>query len=81
MLQSQLEAKQEQLEALNATYLELAAKSITEYELDTAGDSQRGKRVSLTTLMKQIKGLEKDIENLQNRLYGAGIVRLHTNRY
>lgn len=78
---ARLEKKEAQLVKINELYDDIAGMSLAEYELDTAGDSQRGKRVSLETLSKQIELLEAQIDGLRSKLNHSGLVILRTTRY
>lgn len=80
-LEARLATKEAQLEALEATYTEMSAWSVKEYELDTAGDVQRVRRISLKELREQIKTLETEIDNLYSKLNGGGVIKLRSYRY
>jgi len=80
-LEARITVKEAQLALLDASYASIAGMTAAEYEIDTAGDTQRVRRVTLKSLDDQIKKLEDDIERLYNLLRSGGIVRLRTIRY
>lgn len=70
------------LELLNTNYDELATKALNEYELESfGGERQKGVRVKLTMLQKQIEYWTKELDRIDAQLHNTGILRFTAKRY
>jgi hypothetical protein len=79
-LQARLVKKQAQLDAANDAYDALIANNVEDYKFDSNEGSQRAKRRRLEELTKLISTLESEIEALQNRLCGIGVITMNVRR-
>jgi len=64
-----------------ATYDDLLAKGIEDFSLNTGEGTQSAKRRSLAELKKTIDSLQADINQIDARLNGCGIVGLTVARW
>lgn len=79
-LEARLAKKKLQLEAANTAYDELIAINVEDYKFDSNEGSQRARRRRIEELTNLIETLEQQIEALENRLCGLGIVNLNLRR-
>lgn len=79
--EAQLAKKYLQLDIANTTYDELLARNAQDYSLNTRmeGD-QRVKIQDLDRIKRQIVILEKEIDGLEQKLAGGGIMNLNLRR-
>lgn len=79
--EAQLAKKYLQLDTANTTYDELLARNAQDYSLNTRmeGD-QRVKIQDLDRIKRQIVILEKEIDGLEQKLAGGGIMNLNLRR-
>lgn len=79
--EAQLAKKYTQLDVANTNYEELLARNAADYSLNTRmeGD-QRVKIQDLDRLKRQIVILEREIDGLEQKLAGGGIMNLNLRR-
>lgn len=80
-LKARLATKETQLSALNDLYDDLVSKSLNEYVLNTGEGMQKGVRVRLEDVEKQITKLESQIDFLYRRIYTTGLIRFTVKRF
>jgi hypothetical protein len=68
------------IDALDATYLELAASSVDSYKFDSGEGSQQTNRKKLDSVRAEIDILEAQENHYINELYGMGIVNMNLRR-
>jgi len=68
------------LETVKATYTAELENPVEEYRFDSGEGSQRAKRRKLSELKEQIEWLEGEIDLINRRLKGSGIVTLNVRR-
>lgn len=64
-----------------ATYDDLLAKQAKEYTFNGGEGSQSVKRQDLDIIKKQIDQLQSEIDDIDRRLQGAGVVGLSVQRW
>jgi len=80
-LQERLTKKLAQLDALYLAYEEaLTVSRVESYTLDTGEARQTSKYRNPSELQKQIEYLENDIDALQRKLAGGGVVSIRFRR-
>ena len=68
------------IDALDATYLELAASNVDSYKFDSGEGSQQTNRKKLESVRMEIDTLEAQENHYINELYGMGIVNMNLRR-
>ena len=71
---------EEMLEVVKATYLSELAVPTEEYRFNSGEGSQQARRRKLNDLKEQIEWLEGEIDLINRRLKGSGIVTLNVRR-
>ena len=80
-LVARLEAKEAQLAAAEATYLNLLGEDIREFRFNSGeGGNQWAKYISLDMMRRQIDRLEKQIAALRRKLRCGGVMRIDVRR-
>ena len=79
-LKARLTKKIAQLAAANLLYDELLTDPTESYRFDSGEGSQQAKRKKLSTVQDQISILESEIDRLQTKLSGKGIVNMNLRR-
>jgi virulence-associated protein VapD len=79
-LEARLARKIAQLEKAYTAYDELIENNVEQYRFNSNEGSQWAERRKLEQLTKIISTLESEIESLQNRLCGLGIVNINLRR-
>lgn len=79
-LKARLTKKLVQETAANLLYDELLTDSNESYRFDSGEGSQQAKARKLSEVQKQISTLESEIDRLQNKLSGKGIVNMNLRR-
>ena len=71
---------QEQLDALNASFLEATESGVESYAFDSGEGSQRTTRRKLSEIRTQIDRLEAEEESIINEIYGMGLINVRLRR-
>ncbi len=79
-LKARLKTKLAQLDAANLLYDELLTDSTESYRFDSGEGSQQAKSKKLSDVQDQISILESEIDRLQAKLSGKGIVNMNMRR-
>lgn len=79
-LKARLTKKTAQLDAANLLYDELLTDSTESYRFDSGEGSQQAKSKKLSDVQDQISILESEIDRLQAKLAGKGIVNMNMRR-
>jgi len=79
-LKARLTKKIAQLDAANLLYDELLSDSTESYRFDSGEGSQQAKSKKLSDVQDQISTLESEIDRLQAKLAGKGIVNMNMRR-
>ena len=79
-LKARLTTKLTQLTAANSLYDELLTSSTESYRFDSGEGSQQEKSRKLSEVQDQISTLESEIDRLQAKLSGKGIVNMNMRR-
>lgn len=79
-LLTRLETRQSQLATAEATYESLLEKQNKSYMFSGGEGSQQATKISLKEIKHEINTLIAEIEELEYRLYGGGIVRFSSSR-
>jgi len=79
-LLARLTTSRAQLDIAQTTYTELLSKQNKNYMFTSGEGSQQASKVRLKDLREEIEWLRQDIEDLEQKLYGGGIVRFYTSR-
>jgi uncharacterized small protein (DUF1192 family) len=79
-LKARLNKKTAQLDAANLLYDELLTDSTESYRFDSGEGSQQAKSKKLSDVQDQISILESEIDRLQAKLAGKGIVNMNMRR-
>jgi uncharacterized protein involved in exopolysaccharide biosynthesis len=80
-LEARLAARQAQLAIAEATYTSLLAKVNKSYTFASGEGSQSTTKQSLAELKAQIDALASEIDQIECRLYGGGVVRFSSSRW
>jgi len=79
-LKARLLVKNAQLEKAYESYDKLLSNEVEEYKFNSNEGSQSAVRRKLDELTKVISTLESNIESLENRICGKGIMYINTRR-
>ena len=79
-LKARLTKKIAQLDSANLLYDELLTDSTESYRFDSGEGSQQAKSRKLSDVQDQISTLESEIDRLQAKLAGKGIVNMNMRR-
>lgn len=79
-LKTRLTRKSTQLDLANSLYDELLSDSTQSYRIDSGEGSQQEVTKKLNEVQDQISTLESEIDRLQAKLSGKGIVNMNMRR-
>lgn len=79
-IEAQIATKEQQLETANTTLSSLLSVDHESYKFDSNEGAQQVKRLKMLDLKEIIDSLESEIENLNRKLRGGGIVNINVRR-
>ena len=79
-LTTRLTTRKAQLAIAEETYTNLLGKMNRTYQFAGGEGSQQATKIRLSEIKKEIDDLIAEIDAIENRLYGGGIVRFSTSR-
>jgi len=80
-LTTRLATRQAQLATAETTYATLLEKLNRSYMFAGGEGSQQATKIRLKEIREEIEWLQQEIDAIENRLHGGGVVRLHTSRW
>lgn len=80
MYLARLAKKQQQLEVAEATYERLLEQDVESYRFDPGDATQQAKRRKIKELSDEIDRLELQIDRIQRKLNGSGLVNFTLRR-
>jgi len=79
-LKARLAKRNASLAILEATYDELISSGVLSYRFDSTEGEQQTKRRELSEVKKQMDNLVAEIESIERKLSGSGLVMLGLRR-